>query len=173
MLSPRKQSGMSLIELLITLAIVGIVLMAGAGSFATWVGNTQIRTVAEAQQAGLRFARNEAMKRNTPVQIQFDADYRGWTITDVPAAAVIKQEAGLATYTQITTTAQPAAASVVVFDGLGRQTPLNNVAPITRLDVDAPNMAANDSRELAILISPAGGIRLCRPDRVAPDPAAC
>ena len=46
--------GFSLIELMITLAIMGIVLSLGASSYQVWIGNVRIRTTGDAIQNGLQ-----------------------------------------------------------------------------------------------------------------------
>lgn len=59
--------GFSLIELMVTMAILALVVMASMPSFSTWMRNTQVRTAAESLQAGLQKARAEAVRRNEPV----------------------------------------------------------------------------------------------------------
>lgn len=71
MLSSRySTTGVTLIELLIGVTIVGIILIMGLPSFKSWVQNTQIRTATEAIQNGLELARAEAVRRNTLVRFQ-------------------------------------------------------------------------------------------------------
>jgi type IV fimbrial biogenesis protein FimT len=57
----------SLIELMVTLAIVGILLASGASGFRAWMGNARIRTAAEAIQNGLQMTRGEAVRRNAQI----------------------------------------------------------------------------------------------------------
>jgi len=61
---------MSLIELMIGLAILGILLGLGIPAFTTMLQNLQIRSAAEAVVSGLQTARNEAVRRNTTVRFQ-------------------------------------------------------------------------------------------------------
>ena len=168
--------GMSLLELVVVLAILGILLTTGLSNFSVWIGNSQIRAVAEAQLAALRSAKSEAIKLNSPVQIQFDADFRGWTITVVNTNTTLKREANLSDFVNIVATPLPANANTVVFDGLGRvtQTVVGvNYTPITQLDLDNAKLTAVDSSELRLVVTPAGGVLICRPDKLAPDPSAC
>ncbi|MBT2324989.1 GspH/FimT family pseudopilin [Variovorax paradoxus] len=68
MFKPRfRQGGMTLIELVVTLAVLALLLMAAAPSVSEWVRNTRIRNTATSIQAGLMKARSEALRRNTPV----------------------------------------------------------------------------------------------------------
>jgi type IV fimbrial biogenesis protein FimT len=71
MLNPmQKEAGFTLVEVLIGVAIVGILLVMGIPSFKNWIQNTQIRTATEAIQNGLELARAEAVRRNTQVRFQ-------------------------------------------------------------------------------------------------------
>ncbi len=62
-----RHSGFSLIELAVTLAVLGILVVAAAPSLATWLQNTRIRNQAESIQNGLQLARMEAVRRNQTV----------------------------------------------------------------------------------------------------------
>lgn len=66
----NSRRGFSLIELLITVAIAGILLALGASSFRVWISNMRIRTVAESIQNGLQLARGEAVRRNALIRFQ-------------------------------------------------------------------------------------------------------
>lgn len=64
------QFGLSLVELLVTLAIAGILLALAAPTFADWVRNIKIRNQAESVLSGLQQARAEAVKSNRLVRFQ-------------------------------------------------------------------------------------------------------
>ena len=70
---PRMR-GFTIIELMITIAILGILLAIGLPSMGKMLQNGQIRTAAESAAAGLQFARNEAIRRNAPVRFQLTSD---------------------------------------------------------------------------------------------------
>jgi type IV fimbrial biogenesis protein FimT len=114
-MSRSGQRGMSLIELMITLTIVGIVILLGIPSFQQWVLNTRIRTITESIQNGLRLARAEASQRGTYVRFQLDSASQ-WEVCALPASA-----ASAASYTSCTGTSatllqsfdSPGAGSVV------------------------------------------------------------
>lgn len=63
--------GFSLVELLVAVAIFGILALVGGPAFGTWIGNMKIRSTAESMQAGLNLARAEAVRRNMQVRFQF------------------------------------------------------------------------------------------------------
>jgi len=68
------QNGFTLIELMISLAVLGVLISLGAPGFVEWLQNQQIRGVAEATLNGLQVARGEAVRSNTPVRFQLVSD---------------------------------------------------------------------------------------------------
>jgi type IV fimbrial biogenesis protein FimT len=59
--------GLSLIELMVVLTVIGVMLMLAIPGFGNWTQNSRIRTVAEEVQNGLRLAQSEAVNRNRRV----------------------------------------------------------------------------------------------------------
>ena len=70
MLGPRERQdrGMTMIELAVTITILALLLVGAGPSISTWMRNTQVRNTASSILAGLNRARNEAMRRNTPLR---------------------------------------------------------------------------------------------------------
>ncbi len=68
------QNGFTLIELMISLVVLGVLISLGAPGFVEWLQNQQIRAAAEATLNGLQVARGEAVRRNTPVRFQLVSD---------------------------------------------------------------------------------------------------
>ena len=66
----KTSRGFSLIELMVGMAIFGILLALAAPSFSSWIRNAKIRTTAESMLNGLQLARAEAVKRNSTVRFQ-------------------------------------------------------------------------------------------------------
>lgn len=71
MLTLRRQAGMTLVELMIGLAVFGILVMMALPDYTAWIQNTKIRNAAESVQNGLQLARAEAIRRNTDVTFAF------------------------------------------------------------------------------------------------------
>ena len=68
------QRGFTIIEVMISLVVLGVLLALGAPGFIEWLQNQQIRAAAEATLNGLQVARGEAVRRNTPVRFQLVSD---------------------------------------------------------------------------------------------------
>jgi type IV fimbrial biogenesis protein FimT len=98
MLKPTAllQRGVTLIELLVTIALVAILMRLAIPSFSAWIANNKVRTVADALQNGLRTASSEALRRNRQVTFTLTnqepsdtstaaANGRNWAVHRLPA----------------------------------------------------------------------------------------
>jgi type IV fimbrial biogenesis protein FimT len=190
-----EQRGFSLIELLIGLVVLGIVMMIGMPSLATWIQNTQIRSQAEAVYAGLQLARAEALRRNTNVRFQLvntlnascaaSTSGKSWVVSladpagqcnVAPSATgpqIIQKKDG--TEGSPNTAVAATGGSLVTFNGLGR---VSNVGPMSQINVTNPTGGAcatgGPMRCLQIRISTGGQMRMCDPAVTsATDPRFC
>jgi len=66
--------GFTIVEVMITLTVLGVLIALGAPSAIEWLQNQQIRAAAEAALNGLQAARTEAVRANLPVRFQFVTD---------------------------------------------------------------------------------------------------
>ena len=196
----RYRRGFSLIELLVGVAILGILLALSASSFRTWIGNMRIRTTAESILNGLQLARGEAVRRNALIRFQLvdnltagcalSTTASNWIVNmdpDNPAgrcdAAFLDESipaaANLAPRILQRRTAAEGSRNVLVaanqsfliFNGLGRVT---NAATI---DVGPVAAVGNcpPFRCLRVTVSVGGQIRMCDPAYPAggTDPQRC
>jgi type IV fimbrial biogenesis protein FimT len=77
----RLQTGVSLIEVIIGLAIMALLLVLGVPQYATFLANARLKTTTDTLASGLNLARAEAVKRNARVE---------FVLTDEePIAAVV------------------------------------------------------------------------------------
>ena len=60
-----KQSGVTLLELMVVLAIAAILLLAGIPSFASLINSTRLSTATNEMISSLHLTRSEAIKRNS------------------------------------------------------------------------------------------------------------
>ena len=72
--SRAPQRGFTIVEIMISLVVIGVLIGLGAPGFVEWLQNQQIRAAAEATLNGLQVARGEAVRRNTPVRFQLVSD---------------------------------------------------------------------------------------------------
>ena len=200
MLNPltRRSGGFTLIELMVTLAVLALLLMVGLPSFATWLQNTQIRTAAEGMQAGLQLARAEALRRNASVRFQLVNSLAAgcalsntgtsWVVSLADATGACGVDPSEAIAPQIIqkrsgaegspNAAVAATASSVVFNGLGRVT---GAGAITQIDITNPGGGAcktaggnEPMRCLQIHVASGGQMRMCDPAVNEPtDPRRC
>ena len=78
----RKTSGLTLIELLVTVAVVMVLLVLGVPQFRDVTASNRLTTSINLLQGDLAFARTEAIKRGVPVTISSGATNwatGGWT----------------------------------------------------------------------------------------------
>jgi len=63
--------GFTLVEIMITLAVLAFLMFIGLPAMGEFLQATQIRTAAESVTHGMQLARAEAVRRNSPVRFQF------------------------------------------------------------------------------------------------------
>lgn len=181
---PTLQAGASLIETIIAIVVLAILVAMGVPSFTEWLNNAQIRTAAESVLSGLQTARNEAVRRNANVQFTLlgptTIGGTGWVVS-IPGTGqqIQAAAAGEGSRTAIVTPT-PSDAYAVTFTGYGRtpEPPANLNADgsslLTRIDFDSSVLPAATSRELRIVITAGGQIRMCDPNiSDATNPRAC
>lgn len=195
---PSRMSGVSLIESMITITILGILVALAMPMVGDWLMNTRLRNAAESIQNGLQMARTEAVRCNVPVEFVLDPAYdSSWTIqfaypalptpcrNAIPVAQwpTVQSRPAEEGSVNALIAPTPANATTVTFDGLGRRVAANADASavMTRICVDLQPAALNASRtrDLELNIEIGGGVRMCDPKvsdvndtRFCPDRAA-
>lgn len=76
----QNNKGMTLLEVMVVVAIIGIIVAIAVPSFSTMLEKQRIKDAAEAMLADLRWARTESIKRNAPVRVTF-ATGSNWSYT--------------------------------------------------------------------------------------------
>jgi type IV fimbrial biogenesis protein FimT len=74
----QRRAGFTLIELMITLAVLGVLAAIAAPSFSDILERRKLNGAGEALFANLLFAKTEAIKRNTPVRVTFVGTGATW-----------------------------------------------------------------------------------------------
>ena len=168
----HRSRGFTLIEMMIGLAILGILFISALPSYSAWMQNMQTRSTAESILNGAQLARAEAMRRNNNVQLTLAGT--GWTVTVVRSGEQVQARPAPDGSVNTTVTITPAAANSVTFNWLGRVTPNNDGTPsITQVDVGSTVLAVPESRELRTTVGLGGSIRLCDTQASAGDPRSC
>lgn len=80
--SGHKQTAFSLLELLIVLAIVGMVLTVVPSMFGKGVSSAEMKSAARVLSAGLRSARSRALTQQVEVFLNIDVEKRQFEISD-------------------------------------------------------------------------------------------
>lgn len=171
----RRIAGFTLVELLIAVAIFGIVLALGIPGFKVWMQNAQIRTATESLQNGLQMARGEAVRRNEKVKFVLGSG-TSWTVS-TDAGTQLQSRLSSEGSKNVTLTVTPTGAARVTFNSLGRVVVnTDGSASFTQINVDVPAslISASQSRDLRVLVTAGGTIRTCDPSiTTAGDPRVC
>jgi type IV fimbrial biogenesis protein FimT len=184
--------GFTLIEVLITVTILGILIALGLPAFTSLIQNLQIRTSAEAILNGLQLAKAQAVRSNLSTELVLTT--ANPVAANVGAAATVNGTNWIVrTYKQngvylnagcpvpgptcdfvqgrigqegSKSAVVASGASSFVFTPLGRL--LNPPAGNINIDVTSSN-AYSGQRPMRVVVSPGGQILMCDPNRVVPN----
>ncbi|MDD4929106.1 MAG: GspH/FimT family pseudopilin [Gallionella sp.] len=197
----RLQRGMSLVEVLVSIAIVAIIVSIGIPNLTTWMQDTQIKSTAESILTGLQLARAEAVRQNAKARFQLTGTtgMASWKVTtqrldrtDCNAGADLfpcdvqngqAKEGGANARVGVSTAAPGTVAyTTAIASGTGMSGSPSVVfdafgradsksTNITRIDVT--NAVATNARRMVITISDSGMAKLCDPSLPAANPRGC
>jgi type IV fimbrial biogenesis protein FimT len=134
--SSRMQSGFTLVELIVVLAIGGIIMAIAAPAFNTLVLNNRLKAAVADLQSSLYFARSEAMKRGASVEVTPNSGNwkNGWVVK-ISAGAELRRGDGFST----TLTAAQSPTGTITYGRNGR---LTAGAPDIVLSVSGSDVSA-------------------------------
>jgi len=163
-----RYPGFTLIELMVALAIFGLLLMLAGPQYAKLMGDSQIRNAAEAMLNGVQQAQARAIHGNTLARLQVNMA-TGWqvieTIEGVDNVVQVYSKADGAPRAVVAPT--PGDATQITFDGFGRIVPNADASStLTCLKVTNPDVPSG-ARNLNVAISSTGmgiGTKMCDPD---------
>jgi type IV fimbrial biogenesis protein FimT len=160
-LTTHRQHGFTIVELMIGLAIVAMLVFGAIPSYTAWIQNTKIRNAAESVSNGLQLARTEAIRTNASVRFELSAD-TGWIVRVADSGEVVQQRGAGQGSDGVTIVVDPSNATSVTFNSLGRVVGAGPISSVT-FDVPPARLAPEYTRELRVVVSPAGRVRMCDP----------
>lgn len=172
-----RHRGFTIIEILVTLTVLGLLIMMALPSFSEALQNQQLRAASEALLNGMQVARGEAVKRNLPVQVAVGPG-TGWTVTEAVSGTAIQARSKDEGSPNAVVAITPAGATKVTFTPLGGVgANLDASASITQLNISNPAGGAcqpsGPMRCLRVVVSGGGSLKMCDPAVTSPDPRAC
>lgn len=172
---PVEQRGISIVELLITVAIFTILTLMALPMFTTWLASQQVRTATEAVLDGLRAAQSEAIKRNQPVRFVLTPS-TGWEAQLVSDDSVVRKALFAEGALKVNFVATPLGTTTVAFDGLGRVLDKDLDPLAARVTWEIDSSVATGARKLRVVLDTAAAtghaIKSCDPALVG-DPRSC
>jgi len=157
----KAKKGFTLIELMVTIAIIAIIAMIAAPALGEFIDKTRLRGATDRLYADMQFARSEAVKRNSSVSIKFSTG-NSWcyginsggacdcnTVNACNIKTVHHNE-----FSGITLDSATFNASTTTFD------PIRGVLSSTGL----ARLQSSGGKQTCVHMSLIGQIRLCSPD---------
>jgi type IV fimbrial biogenesis protein FimT len=192
----RAVRGFTLVELMVTIALLALLLGLAGPAFTLWTRNAQVRAVGDALQNGARLAQSEAVRRNRQTvffltnstgcdnTITPAANGRFWSVRSISLLAGESAETvecgNLADRAGGVTIAGP---TLICFNSAGRQTANaspgvggGNACTLDASGVSTYDLSATGAdRRLRVLVSLGGQVRMCDRDKTlsATNPDGC
>lgn len=166
----QMAKGFTLLELLVTVVIVGVLATIAVPSFTEFIRRSQVRSAADSVLGAMQLARGEAVSRNARVTFTLGVDtgQSSWSVTDSGGNVIQRSRASGEGSEVVVVTVTPAAATSITFNGFGRTvSSASNLSTIL--------FSANDtSLTRRVEVQSGGQVRLCDPSVVtAGDPRKC
>ena len=188
-----RTAGFTLIEMMVTVALMCVLMMLAMPSFTTWVANNKVRTVSDSLQNGLRFAQSEALRRSRPMVFSLTnsaapdkslsavKNGSNWSInvskSSLDPQGVFVQSGVLG---DVASGVSITGLAAVCFNAMGRLA-MNSDTGVSGASCDSvPPVsvykisATNSDRPLQVLVGLGGQVRMCDPARkLANAPDGC
>jgi prepilin-type N-terminal cleavage/methylation domain-containing protein len=150
----KRQKGFGLVELMIVVAVIGVLAALSEDMMTTYMLNMKVRSTAEALKEVAVLSRAEAIKRNDTIRLTFSGG-GGWLmegyVNDV--IATLKSKADASGSKSAVTPAN----TVIRFDGTGR----SDADAV--MDIKPTTGSCADVTCLSVQITRNGKIKICNP----------
>lgn len=186
----HPQRGVTLIELVVVLVVLGLLVVAAAPSIGTWISNANVRNTAQSIHAGLNRARAEAVRSNRSVRFSLvngsttdpavlndtcalSSGGASWVVSvndpsgacaaapsETAAPFIVEKAAGGASGRRVVVAAKNAANVAASTVTFNAFGRVADATSIVRIGVDNEGLGG-DYRRLQILIGAGGVIRMC------------
>ena len=173
------QYGVTLVELMVVIVVLGIMIAFAVPSYRDWIQNQQTRAAAESILNGMQFTRNTAVGNNTTARFELcrltSSNWEVMVAASAPASAPVadaicgvgatnefrvQERNGLEGSRNVVVTTVPGGATTVTFNSLGRVTAnADSSVPITSVTINTPT----GSRSLQVNVGGGGNVRMCDP----------
>lgn len=180
----RHARGFTLIEMLIAVALIGIITAATLPGFTGFLNGQKVNLAANNVYTAMQFAKSSAIQQNARMTLVFDPTKGNWCIfnrsVEPDSIACSWTNNALETGvirkyieplpTGISIAVVPSAATQITYDGLGRVVPNPNASStITNIAVTMPK----DPKRANTVQLANGIVRLCDPLKASGNPQAC
>lgn len=184
-----RRAGFSLVEVVVVMAIIGILATLSVPSFSAMFARSKLRSASEQLRSDINLARGEAVKRNTIIRMNFTVTAGGtpWcyglragdascdcTVTDASSAnfCFLDRSDGGVALSSVTNSAQ---FSGVTFENTPFTTSSLSFSPVrpSLRAASATLSATSISASLRIVASGMGRVRFCSPSATLSGYPAC
>lgn len=165
LLRARRSQGFSLLELLVTLAVLGIIVAVGVPSFLSMLQNSRLTGAAHESYALLQYARSDALRAGEPRYVVWQQNADNWCaavattascdcLTQSCAINGVSRRLDHTDYGQVSLTgASFASGSYTAFDGM-RGLAEGHAGSVT--------YQLPDTAQVKVIVSALGRVRMCQ-----------
>lgn len=164
-----RQSGVTLVELMISLALLALILFGAVPALISYLQDMKIQRVASDIRSGLQQTLTEAIRLNELVE--FNLNGTGWNITVSDTDTVLANRPATTAEANISASS---AATTIGFTGQGRTSPFSDYTIL--ISSPSSGTCASEGGEIRCLrvnVSNSGQIKMCDTALASADPRAC